>query len=252
MKNKLINGRWNMIVPDSIADWDGGTGNYADRQGWEFCRFESFDRHLRRGMRFVDIGVEHGWITAVIAKHYVGAENMILVEPSPEFWTNIRLIWEHNDLSMPEAVVPAFVGAESTDGNLQAFGWSVWPDWTDGAEECPAMAYRSLAHHAHEIPTTTIDQIALFAARGRIDAINIDIEGAEMLAIRGGLETLLHDRPLVWISVHPDLMARDFGVERCEELFELMHSVGYGREYLGTDHEQHHAFFPLEYTGPAR
>ena len=31
-------------------------------------------------MRFVDVGAEHGWITAVIAKHYVGAEHMILVE----------------------------------------------------------------------------------------------------------------------------------------------------------------------------
>ena len=250
MKPGLINGRWEMILPDQIADWDAITGCYADRQGWEFCRFESFDRHLRRGMRFLDVGVEHGWITAVLAKHYVGAENMILVEPSPEFWTNIRLIWEHNELPMPEAIVPAFIGAESTDGNLEAFGWSVWPDWTDGAEECPAMAYRSLAHHAHEIPTTTIDNIASFAARGRIDAINIDIEGAEMLAIRGGLDTLLRDRPLVWISVHPDLMARDFGVERCEDLFELMHSLGYGREYLGTDHEQHNFLAPLEYTGP--
>ena len=248
MKNKLINGRWNMIVPDSIADWDGGTGNHADRQGWEFCRFESFDRHLRRGMRFIDVGAEHGWITAVLAKHYVGAENMILVEPSPEFWTNIRLIWEHNELPMPEDIVPAFVAAEPYGDNEH---FTSWPSWTDGAEECPAMAYRSLAHHAHEVPTTTIDRIAR-RALGPIDAINIDIEGAEMLAIQGGLDTLLHDRPLVWISVHPDLMARDFGVERCEDLFDLMHSLGYGREYLGTDHEQHHAFFPLEYTGPAR
>ena len=73
------------------------------------------------------------------------------------------------------------------------------------------------------------------------DVINVDVEGAEMLVMKGATRTLLEDRPLVWLSVHPDLMLRDFGVEHVEELFEFMHSVGYGREYLGTDFQRLYA-----------
>ena len=66
--------------------------------------------------------------------------------------------------------------------------------------------------------------------------------------MRGAEMTLLKHRPLVWISVHPDLMERA-GWPDVQELFDFMTGLGYGREYLGTDHEQHHALFPLVYRG---
>ncbi len=250
MKNKLINGRWNMIVPDSIADWDGGTGCYPDRQGWEFERFESFGVHLKRGMTFFDVGAEHGWISAVIAREFVGPENMVLFEPSVEFWTNIRRIWAANELADPKATFPGFVSDVTTAKSIKQAGR--WPKWSSAENpEVDAMAYRSLANDSDRVLVTsvTIDDFVK-ATKIHPDVINIDIEGAEMLAIKGALHTLLEDRPLVWISVHPDLMQRDFGVEHVEELFELMHSVGYGREYLGTDHEQHNLLAPLEYVPP--
>jgi FkbM family methyltransferase len=250
MKNKLINGRWNMIVPDSIADWDGGTGNYADRQGWEFERFESFGVHLKRGMTFFDVGAEHGWLSAVIAREFVGPENMVLFEPSPEFWTNIRKIWAANELADPKATFPGFVSDATTAKAIKQAGR--WPKWTSSEPpEVDAMAYRSLANDSDRVAVTsvTIDDFVK-ATKIHPDVINVDVEGAEMLVMKGATRTLLEDRPLVWLSVHPDLMLRDFGVEHVEELFEFMHSVGYGRNYLNTDHEQHHELFPLEYVAP--
>ena len=106
MKQKIINRRWVLWTTDAIADWDGGTGDYSARRGWEFERFESFRKHLRWGDTFYDIGAEHGWISAIIAREFVGAENMVLFEPSPEFWVNIRRIWEYNGLGMPAAFWP--------------------------------------------------------------------------------------------------------------------------------------------------
>lgn len=251
MKNKLINGRWNMIVPDSIADWDGGTGNHADRQGWEFCRFESFDRHLRPGMTLFDVGAEHGWISAVLAKHYVGAENMVLFEPSPEFWVNIRKTWVANGLAAPLACWPGFVDNETSPTAFATNLRDGWPSWCidDRLPEVEAMAYRSLANGPSEIRAITIDDFCDIS--GIIpEVINIDVEGAELKVLQGAERTLREDRPLVWVSVHPDLMQRDFGIDNVEVLFDFMASCGYGREYLGTDHEQHNFFAPLEYTGP--
>lgn len=251
MKPGLINGRWEMILPDSIADWDAITGCYPDRQGWEFERFESFGEHLRRGMTFFDVGAEHGWISAVIGREFVGAENMVLFEPSPEFWTNIRLIWAANGLPDPKATFPGFVSDTTTAKSIRQT--TKWPKWTQGdTTEVSAMAYRSMANEADRVQVTavTIDDYVK-ATKIHPEVINVDVEGAELAVMRGATDTLLHDRPLVWISVHPDLMLRDFGIEHVDELFEFMHSVGYGREYLGIDHEQHHFFAPLEYVPPS-
>jgi hypothetical protein len=94
-------------------------------------------------------------------------------------------------------------------------------------------------HQEQGIPTITIDQIGQWM---KVDAITVDVEGAEFEVMKGAELTLRKERPLVWLSVHPDLMQRDYGVEHVEELFDFMTSCGYGREYLGTDHEQHHFF----------
>lgn len=250
MKRALINGRREMILPDQIADWDAITGNHEDRQGWEFERFESFGKHLKRGMTFFDVGAEHGWISAVIGREFVGPENMVLFEPSPEFWINLRLIWEANDLPAPKACFPGFVSSSSSVKSVSRA--PKWPKWTgNGTAEVNAMAYRSMSNPKDviEIPTVSIDD---FVRMTKIhpEVINVDVEGAEIFVMQGARTTLMEDRPLVWLSVHPDLMLRDFGFSRVEALFEFMSNSGYGREYLGTDHEQHHFFAPLEYVGP--
>jgi hypothetical protein len=45
----------------------------------------------------------------------------------------------------------------------------------------------------------------------------------------------------VWVSVHPDMMLRDYGTE-AEELHAFMADHGYTGEHLATDHEQHWFF----------
>jgi hypothetical protein len=46
---------------------------------------------------------------------------------------------------------------------------------------------------------------------------------------------------MCWISVHPDLMARDYGVTP-DHVLNFMASLGYTHEYLGADHERHYFF----------
>lgn len=229
MKQALVNRTWSLMLPDQIADWDAITG-------WELKRFASMQRHLERGMVLFDIGAEHGWISAILAG-WVGGENMVLVEPSPEFWRNIRLTWEANGLVRPRLMAQAFCGSEGI-----ATGASQWPDCAAGDDEVPAMPYRYLHEPKHrlETPCTTIDVLA-----GQVPpaAITIDVEGAELTVLRGAVATLLTVRPLVWVSIHPDLMERDYGATP-RELRAFMADQGYGGECLGIDHEEHWLFRP--------
>lgn len=248
MKQKIINGRWVLWTTDAIADWDGGTGDYSARRGWEFERFESFRKHLRWGDTFYDIGAEHGWISAIIAREFVGAENMVLFEPSPEFWVNIRRIWEYNGLADPKGCWQGFVGRELAGERLGASSrgvpWrALWPECADASRpEVPGMAYRSLLDPA-SIPTITVDD---FAGNTLLwpSALNIDVEGAELLVLKGAVGELLEpDGSLrnVWVSIHPDLLERDFGSTK-QDVIDFMASCGWTGEHLGTDHEEHHHF----------
>ena len=238
MKKGIVNQNpeWEFLFPDSIADWDAITG-------WERERLASMQAHLKPGMVLYDVGAEHGWLSAVYGS-FTGHGNMVLIEPSPEMWINIRKTWEANGFDSPIACFPAFCGAADSTKTLPAHGW---PEWTDGFEdlpECPAMAYRYLGDDT--VATFTIDTMVK-ATKLPPWAITIDVEGFEIAVVRGAEKTLRKHRPLVWISVHPDLMERA-GWPDVQELFDFMTSCGYGREYLGTDHEQHHFFAPLEWS----
>ena len=228
MKRALLNERWDFWVPDNVANWDAITS-------WERERLASMEEHLSPGMVLYDIGAEHGWLSAIYGT-FVGHENMVLVEPSPFFWPNIRMIWEMNEFKLPLATFCAYASA-SVRGNPNG---EVWPTQSDGPE-CDAAAYLSLAHeNRHDIPWMPIDSAFL-----RKDALTIDVEGAELWTLRGAAVTLGSWRPLVWVSVHPDLMERDYQQDAAE-LHAMMERFDYVGELLAVDHEEHWFYRPKE------
>ena len=243
MKQKLVNGRWMVWVPNSIADWDGGTGDPVARRGWEYERFHSFREHLRWNMKFFDVGAEHGWISAVLAQEFVNPAGMHLFEPSPEFWVNIRKIWRHNNLDQPGGMIPCFVSDHSDlMPDLGAENpFDGWPATADAdAPEVGGMAYRSL-HAPGHIHSITIDDYVHISAVYP-DAINIDVEGAELMVLRGAQNALRAGCSCVWVSIHPDLM-ENYGHSK-DELLDYMRRLNYEAIYLGTDHEEHWLFRP--------
>ena len=222
------NPEWTYWLPDSIADWDAPSH-------WERERLASMQAYLRPGMVLYDIGVEHGWLSAVYGA-WCGYENMVLVEPSPEFWPNIHKVWTRNLFPGPIGCFQAFAGERTRGKPIN----DVWPAASDGPE-CGGMAYRYMFDKAHaaDVPTITIDRIA--AATRPPDAITIDIEGAELVALRGAKKVLKNFRPLVWVSIHDDLMERDFG-HLPSELHAFMEDYGYKGQFIHRDHEQHWLF----------
>ena len=242
MKAALCNGRYPGIWPDHIADWDAVTG-------WEKTRFASMEERLRPGMRLLDVGAEHGWISQIYAGFVGGGDNMILLEPHPAMWPNIRLIWEHNGLASPVATVRALCG-DSLDLH-KGDEWMVVRGWVAEAMasdvEQPATSYQYLHEPSHVAATSTVTIDWLTGPVGlQVDAITMDIEGAELVALRGATMTLargLYTGLDVWVSIHPDLAERDYGVTD-GAVQDFMRDQGYHGVHLGTDHEQHWLFRP--------
>lgn len=230
MKLREINEKkeWTYWVPDSVADWDAPSH-------WERERLASMQLGLNPGDVLYDVGVEHGWLSAVYGA-WCGYDNMVLIEPSPEFWPNIKGVWQYNGFPGPIGAYVAFCGAEVRGTPVN----DVWPACSDGVE-VGGMAYRYIDKHL-DIPTATIDWIAGDTGRPP-DAITIDVEGAELLVLQGAATVLDKFRPTVWVSIHDDLMERDFG-HTPEMLQAYMTEHNYKGKFIHRDHEFHWVFRP--------
>lgn len=270
----LINGKWPLVLPRhraERAEW---------QSGWEPERLDSMYANLRPGMVVYDVGTEEGDLSALFAMwtrgcsdplcpcrdgdacHYEDAimpdgvislghrepdgwhrGGVVLIEPNPLVWPNIRCIWEANRLPAPLWCLEGF--AAEIDANLGIAAREIGDPW-------PASAYgpvigdhgfRNVMEHPEQ-PCVTVDTIwQRFAPPP--DAITMDVEGAEILVARGMQETLMTHRPLVWVSVHAEAMFHDHAVYQAE-FHSQLHQCGYEKVLLGFDHELHAYFYPSE------
>ena len=233
MKQVMVCGRWPTMVLEAETRplwlWDN----------WERARFESMAANLKPGMTLFDVGSEQGDISCVYAQ-MVGGENMVLFEPHPFLWPNIKALWQANNLPDPKACAVTFLNSRASAAISQDFYDDfdgVWPVCANTGSICHTAAYRHVSKHSDVSPSTTLDD---WVKRTGIkpDAITIDVEGSEMSVLEGAARTLKAHGPLVWVSVHPEMMLASYGRNEFE-LRVFMEKFGYLRHWLFHDHEDH-------------
>lgn len=216
-------------LPVPLADWD--VFDY-----WERERLASMKEHLANGMTLYDVGTEQGWCNLIYAT-FVGPDHMVLIEPTRLFWPNIRWTWERNyGGRMPTCYYDGLFSSETDDARID-FGMG-WPYIHPNDDKLiDRNSYEYIHQHSDGVRQMRLDD---FVARSSTipDAITIDVEGGELSVLKGAEETLRMAHPLVWVSVHPDLMERDYGVSD-QDLHDYMTGLGYTGTHLATDHEQH-------------
>ena|ERR1700676_3921111 len=192
--------------------------------------------HLKAGMLFYEIGTSDGWQAAFYASMVGGSSNMVLIEPTIELWPNVKLIWEQNNLSIPKATYAGFCGDhDSENGRIHLSEWPEGPDYSEFMKGRMFSLFNE-PRQAAEKPCRKIDTLAEMV--GMPGAINIDVEGAELLVLRGAEKTLKNSHPIVWLSVHPEMIETDFG-QSPKMVHEFMEECGYKGSLLSTDHEEH-------------
>ena len=217
-------------LPVPLADWDV----FAC---WERARFHSMRDNLNQGDVLFDVGTEQGWCNLIYAS-FVGPENMVLVEPTKEFWPNIAATWDRNYDSGPLAVYNGLLSDTSND-SLPVF--EPWPAVSAGPL-IDRNKYQYIHEHDADIRQLTLDDLVELS--GVVpNAITIDVEGAELRVLHGATDTLLEHRPIVWASVHPDLIERDYNAT-ADEVHTFMESLGYQPVFLAKDHEEHWLYQP--------
>jgi FkbM family methyltransferase len=233
----VLNGEWELVLPQYRAEL------YA-RGPWEVERLRSMHALLEPGMVLYDIGTETGDLSSLFAK-WVEPGGVVLFEPNPRAWPNVRAIWEANDAAPP---LGCFVGFANDFTELRDIAATrTLGDWPGAASlaVCDDHGMWELCHQpaVEKAAHVRIDDAVGLLGVPAPDAITIDVEGAELLVVQGAMRTLREDRPIVWASVHERLMA-DAYQETAGKLLQTFLDIDYSVEFLGCDHESHYLFRP--------
>lgn len=221
----VVNGRWMLRLPDFRAV------RYLEHPQWEPSMVSSMAANLGPGDVVYDIGSESGDMSALYA---MWGCHVVLVEPNAAAWPNAKATFEANNVA-PAGWSVAFAGEERS--GMVPVGAEGWPPEADGPI-APEHGTTSLAHGGAAV--TTIDDLA--DTFDEPVGITIDVEGAELLALRGAARVLTNIRPTVWLSIHPRLLP-DFGYSK-GDILRFVDGAGYTAHLLGTDHEEHWMLVP--------
>lgn len=223
-----INGQWVMQLPDFRAV------RYL-KGDHERERMTSMHLNLAETDTLLDCGAETGDMSALFAG-WVGS--IQLMEPNPVVWPNMKAIFEANGIAPPTAHWVGFASdtcaMAETPSVADPFGLG-WPDCANG-ELVAAHGFRHLSEETDTTPQITIDRFAHLVSPPT--AITMDVEGAELQALKGATQLLQEARPLLWISVHPAFLRHHFG-QRPADVYRFLEELDYRIVHLGDDHEHH-------------
>lgn len=181
------------------------------------------DRILRPGMVVFDVGANIGEITMTAARRVGSTGRVYSFEPMATLHSRLT---GHLGLNGLHQVTPIAKGLSDRIGSATIFrAEAPFKDGTrhDGLGTLYPTEARGVA--AGEIELTTLDQFCSDAKVARIDFIKIDVEGAELAVLKGGLESLKRFRPYLIVEVQPDT-ASSAGY-KSEDIISLLESAGY-------------------------
>jgi FkbM family methyltransferase len=233
-------------LPDPNYKWQPGSpARSAYAYDYENARTFSMETRLKKGDVLFDIGTADGWLSAIYAQ-FVGGENMCLFEPSAAAWPVLKSVWEANNLPTPRDTFWGFVGdttqlrpTESLIENEVLEYRNGWPEVAYQDIQIDKLGYRSLLSTGRNIPQVTIDDFIKMT--GSVpNGISIDVEGAELLVLRGTERTLKMHKPLIWLSLHDinGALTYDYHTTK-DEVFAFLTACGYKMTWLENYGDSH-------------
>ena len=205
------------LDPDDLVSnailWDGR---------WEPGTWNALAQHLPPGGTLVDVGAHIGWYSLKAAKVVGPSGHVIAVEPNPPTLVTLRDDIRVNAYSGIILVAP--VAAYDSETTLTFYAA---PRENTG-ESSLSLANASQTGRiaaSYQVRARRLDDIVRDAGVTRVDAVKIDVEGAEFRVLNGAVDTLARYKPVVAVELlDPGLRAMGSSVD---EVMAFMRAHGY-------------------------
>lgn len=200
----------------------------------EFPALTELLRSLQPGHVFYDVGASVG-MYSFFALNRLGAGGAIhAFEPDP---ASCQVLTGHLATLQPPCPVRlnrCFVGDTTTPGMSPAD-----VEWSGARPQTTEFTRHRYLFEQQDAAIAQQFRLDDYVASGQRppDMIKCDIEGAELLMLRGAESTLRRHGPVLIVSVHPTLLLR-FG-QTLEEVEQFLKSAGYTIRLLNDDGELH-------------
>ncbi len=176
----------------------------ADKHAYEPAVYGEWAAALRPGMCVVDVGAHYGFFSLAAARRVGPGGHVFAFEPSP---ATVAVLQEHVRLNAWEGrvtVVPMVAG--DRDGEVSFFTYGTSMAASLGRANVKDLnPERPKEVREERLPSTTLDTFC--RSRGVTPGLlKIDVEGAELLVLRGAAGLLAGARPRVLCEIHPRQM----------------------------------------------
>jgi FkbM family methyltransferase len=165
------------------------TGRYEPN---EFCLLT---RILKPGMTFIDIGANMGLYTLFAARRVGESSCVIAIEPSTREMEILRNNVEQNTLGNVRLYHVA-LSDRASEVELLVAGLQ-----NSGHNTLGAFGYNTTLDHRENVRSMRLDDLVQSEKLRRVDVIKMDIEGAELVALRGASETMQRFHPVVLLEL---------------------------------------------------
>jgi FkbM family methyltransferase len=165
------------------------TGRYEPNE------FSLLSKILKPGMTFVDVGANLGVYTLYAARK-VGTDGCVIsIEPSSREMEILKANVHANALSNVSLQQVALTEQASEVELLVACARQ------SGHNTLGSFGYNTSLNHREKIQTMRLDDLAQSIGIQRVDIIKMDIEGGELGALRGAVDTLRRHHPVLLLEL---------------------------------------------------
>jgi FkbM family methyltransferase len=177
--------------------------------------------HLGAGATFIDVGADIGYYSLKAAPVVGASGHVIAVEPNPEALGRLQV---NLAASSANVVAVAPVACSDAEGVLDLYVAPYANTGETSLSKTNASQIGAIAH-TYKVRTRPLDDIVRESGVARVDAIKIDVEGAEYLVLKGAQQTLDRFHPMLLIEL-VESQLRGMGTSSAQ-VRELLRAHGY-------------------------
>jgi FkbM family methyltransferase len=189
---------------------------------WQPEVWDSLNSRLAPGAVLIDVGAHIGIFSLKGAARVGPTGRVISFEPNPETLVELRSNVAASHADQIVTVEP--IACSDKDQQLTLYAAHVWNTGASSLSKENAGAFDE-APKAYPVRARPIDDVVAELGLKRVDAIKIDVEGAEVSVLRGALKTLQKFHPKVVIEIDERQLAAF--ATKPEDVVALFHQVGY-------------------------